>query len=328
MEWTRPLGTAARHAFAQAMHAVVTAGGARPIGALERASLEAIGRHLLEFEVDPNDGAYAASLPADLAATLPDPALRATLMRVLMCLPLVGGTVDPRAVAVVEEAARQLDADQRPLDLLRYARDGRHRRFLARIVRNAAVDFWGKGGRPGLAGWLQIGEQALVPGRIRRQRVAARYQALEQRRPGSLGAAIYQFYRGNGWALPGEPGGMPEWFVVHECTHILTGYPPTTPQGEMLTAVFTGGAKRRNPMDWVMVPLMQWHLGANVASIKATEVHVGLLAPDAFFRSWRRGIDSRISLMDDPWSWWDVIDVPVEELRERYNIRPLPPALH
>jgi hypothetical protein len=38
-------------------------------------------------------------------------------------------------------------------------------------------------------------------------------------------------------------------------------------------------------------------------------------------------MESKISLMDDVWSWWEVIEHPVQALRERYGITPLEAGL-
>ena len=169
---------------------------------------------------------------------------------------------------------------------------------------------------------MKIAEQGFFIGRFSRARVAERYRSLARLPKGTLGRTIFDFYNDNDYRLPGEKGGMPEHFILHECTHILSGY-GTDPVGEMNVAVFTAGAKKRNVMDWVFVPLLQWHLGASVGSFTIDVSHKGLLDPPKFFESWARGMDMNISLMDDPWSWWDVIETDIEELRAEYNITPI-----
>jgi hypothetical protein len=55
---------------------------------------------------------------------------------------------------------------------------------------------------------------------------------------------LYDFYRDNDFALPGEPRGYPEKFVTHECYHLLSGY-GLSPAEEMLVAAFTGADSGR-----------------------------------------------------------------------------------
>jgi hypothetical protein len=173
---------------------------------------------------------------------------------------------------------------------------------------------------------MQVAEQGLFAGKIANPRMADRYRALRHLPAETLGGSLFRFYESHDFRLPGEKGGMPEQFVIHECTHILSGYGPS-PHGEMLTAVFNAGAKRRNPMDWVLVALMQWHVGAPVASFSKKDAFSKLLQPDAFFNAWRRGMEMSVSLMDDKWSFWDVTEAPVDRLREEYTIPSLDPAL-
>jgi hypothetical protein len=324
MELVKPASAHEAQTLLQIMLAVVTDEGARPMGTLERLSVEAIARHVLGFEADV--ATCTPHIPDDLEQTLSDPALRQWAVRMLIPLTLVEGRVVPSAVAVVKKIAARLDAAQEDVALLDYPLQGRYRRYMWRITRNAVSDFWSKGGPTNVRGWFGAAEQSILAGMRTNARLSARYRDLKKLPPSSLGSQLYHFYAKHGWAMPGEKGGMPEHFVVHECTHILSGYGPTD-HGEMLTAVFTAGAKKRHAMEWVLVALLQWHHGAAVASISKKHAHTGLLNPAAFFNAWRRGMESNISLMDDVWSWWDVIEHPVDDLRERYGISPLETAL-
>lgn len=324
MELVKPASPTQQQALLQLMLAVVTAEGTRPMSELERLSVLAIARHVFGFEPDPAN--CPATIPGDLETQLDDPALRQCLVRMLIPLPLVEGRVDAAGIAIVERIAARLDAAQDEVALLDYPLRRHHRRYMWRITRHAVSDFWSKGGPTDLRGWFGAAEQSILAGVRTNPAMAARYRDLKKLPAASLGAQLHDFYVSNGWGMPGEKGGMPEHFVVHECTHILSGYGPTD-HGEMLTAIFTAGAKKRHAMEWVLVSLLQWHHGAAVASISKKHAYSGLLQPGPFFNALRRGMESRISLMDDVWSWWDVIEQPVEALREKYGIKPLDAAL-
>lgn len=318
----RPHVTAATsQAMASAMAAMVTDWGTRAPSPIERESVAAIGRFVLQSEIDL---ASCDPVPSPaLAASLGDPAQRLFALRLCMILCLVGDALRRDQVARLERLAAILETPAAAeIGALHLALARRYKWLLLQVTRRAASDYWAKGGKPGIKDWLEVAEQAFFVGRFSRPKLAQRYRALARKPEGTLGRSIHDFYDSHDYRLPGEKGGMPEQFILHECTHILSGY-DTDPVGEMLVTVFTAGGKKRNVMDWVFVSLLQWHLGASVGSFTVDCSHRGLLQPEPFFHSWARGMNMNISLMDDAWSWWDVIDVPVDELRHRYNIAPI-----
>jgi phage tail protein X len=282
MELVQPHSPLQEQALLQIMLAVVSAEGTRQMDPIERLSVEAIARHVLGFE--PDLAACSLQIPEDLEISLPDPATRQWAVRMLMPLTLVQGRVEASAVKVVEKIATRLGAAEDDVALLNYPLRGHHRRFMWRITRNAVSDFWSKGGPTDFRGWFGAAEQSILAGVRTNARMAARYRDLKKLPASTLGSQLYQFYETNGWGMPGEKGAMPEHFVVHECTHILSGYGPTD-HGEMLTAIFTAGAKKRHAMEWVLVSLLQWHHGAAVASISKKHAYSGLLQPEPFFNA-------------------------------------------
>ena len=318
----RPRFTASSvQAMSSAMASVVTEWGTRLPTPIERECVAAIGQYVLDSDVDLEACDCVPS--SALAAALPDPAERLFALRLCMILCMVGDTLRREQVALLERLAAILETPAAAeLGALHLALARRYKWLLLQVTRRAASDYWAKGGRPGIRDWIEVAEQGFFAGRIARPRIASKYQALGGKPAGTLGREIHDFYASHDYRLPGEKGGMPEQFILHECTHILSGY-DTDPVGEMLVTVFTAGGKKRNVMDWVFVSLLQWHLGASVGSFTIDCSHRGLLQPGAFFHAWIRGMDMHLSLMDDPWSWWDVIDVPVEALRERYGIAPM-----
>ncbi len=314
----------AQRVCSQIMLATITEEGRRPPLPLEMLSVQAIAEQIFDYEFLANSADPV--LPDTLEVLAASPGQRELLVGLLMCLALVSGEARTEVVTVIDRVAAQLQVSLPQRDLLRFALRRQPRRFLWRITCNAAIDYWAKGGHPSLRDWAQIARQAFIPQLLTSRQIAKRYQDLERFPRESLGRAVYDFYRSHEWALPGEPKGMPEQFIVHECTHVLTGY-GTDPHSEMLTAVFTAGAKRRNAIDWFLLPLMQWHLKEPVASLSRRDAYRGLLQPQKYFHAMRRGMDSRISLMDDHWSFWENAHHSVAALCERYNICPADPAL-
>lgn len=57
--------------------------------------------------------------------------------------------------------------------------------------------------------------------------LAARWAALEHCGDGSLGRAVWEFYRARGFSFPGEPGSAPPLLAQHDFVHILADYGST-----------------------------------------------------------------------------------------------------
>src|SRR5690606_26195519 len=53
--------------------------------------------------------------------------------------------------------------------------------------------------------------------------IAARYRALSDAPPGSLGRGYVDFLRKNQFSFPGEKGSPPEIIAFHDLTHVLSG---------------------------------------------------------------------------------------------------------
>ena len=58
-------------------------------------------------------------------------------------------------------------------------------------------------------------------------RLAARWEALGDLPDGSLGAAVFRFYRARGFVFPGLPGSAPPLLAQHDWVHVLADYGTT-----------------------------------------------------------------------------------------------------
>jgi hypothetical protein len=71
--------------------------------------------------------------------------------------------------------------------------------------------------------------------------LAARWQRFEDLPAGSLGRSVWEMYDGRGFALPGTPGGPPEYLAQHDFVHVLADY-GTNLKGELEVFAFIGRA--------------------------------------------------------------------------------------
>ncbi|MGH7258756.1 MAG: hypothetical protein ACREIM_10295, partial [Nitrospiraceae bacterium] len=181
-------------------------------------------------------------------------------------------------------------------------------------VRDKIKEVWKE---EGLRGLLKIVGRML--GQYENRELAGRYQALEYCSADSLGRAYWEYSRKNGFALPGETNGAPEFVVVHDCTHVLSGY-GTDPEGEVQVACFSAGFRRRDAFLFIFFVLLQFHAGIRMTPI--TKARTKSFNPEKALIALQRGAAMNVDLTDG-WDYWPVMNEPVEELRRRYNILPL-----
>lgn len=305
-------------AIVQAMHAVATAEGALELLPVERDSIDAIQRHLLHR--DPPLDPAAPELPADLADRIDEPVMRRETVRILAMLPAIDKRVLPEKVRVVETAAARLGVEDQGLVMLRQAVNGQFRRMAFGLMMRSVAHYWSPTGKARLRDWLDMlrigtpeipGLYSLLPDRS----LLVKYRGLGERPAGTLGHGLFWFYRDRGFPMPGEPKSFPEGWSKHEAYHVISEY-ETSDQGEMLNAAFSGGNTEILCMDLLLLTLLQFQAGIPVMPGPCLTDE---LRPDAFFRAVARGIATNVDLLDG-WDLWTVVDLPLEELRRRYNV--------
>jgi hypothetical protein len=146
--------------------------------------------------------------------------------------------------------------------------------------------------------------------------LADRYRRLGLLPDATLGRQYWIHMRENGFALPGEIGGAPEFAVQHDITHVLTGY-ATDPRGEMQIAAFTAGMKKADPFTFCFFPLLQFHLGVQIQPVVAPAA--GNFEPEKFARAHARGARMQIDLTDG-WDHWPSMTRPIDDVRRELGI--------
>jgi hypothetical protein len=307
------------HAGLRALKTVAESDG--PLNAGEAALLTA-AQHAFggQFDLDALD----PITPEALAGLVQDRQIRWQLTGGLIVMTMADGDVEDAEVGVVEAFASALDVDELAVRNLRRVADGHRRTARLSILRHqwaprklkqlAARD--GKG-----VYWKAL--LALL-NRNRDPALAARYEALADCPPGSLGRGYYDFITQNGISFPGQPGSPPEVIVFHDMTHVLAGY-GTTPSDEILAAAFSAGYSHHDHLNWLMFVLLQFQLGIQTAP--GVEPEYDMLEPARLIAAVRRGAAMKIDL-NAAWEYWPVINEPLDTLRARYNILPESAFLH
>ncbi len=301
------------HSGLRAIKSVALADG--ELSPVERAMMISVQEIFgTEYDIDALD----AIEPDALAEAIPDPQLRTQLTSGLVIMSLIDEVADDREANKVAEFAAALGVQNREVKNLRQLADGHTRLARFDIVRR----FWAVARvrerirDEGLhVLWQSI--QA-VRNQYNNPEMAARYRALGELEPGTLGHEYYQYIIKNEFSFPGEIGAGPETITYHDMAHVLGEY-DTTPEDEILVASFTAGFREQNPFAMVMFVLCQFHLGLPIGPGVPTST--GLFRPAAVIKAIQRGAAMNIDLSSG-WEYWDVIEEPAAALRERYNIAP------
>jgi len=307
----------------RAMKTVASAGGT--IGTAARALMESAKQFVLRIDADID--ALPPIDPAAFAAGFPGSDLRRQFVNGMLVIALADGIPSPAGTAAVEAFAEAIGVDAPELkhlrrlaeqDMLLFRLDFLRRGHIANIMR----DQLDQKGILGLARGV-LGMRGVIEDKD----LAATYRAWERLKPDSLGHAMFQYYRRNGFGLPGERGGFPEAGIYHDFSHVLGDYDTDMP-GEIEVASFTAGYKERRPFYVMLFAVLLFSTGVNVRPT-AGSTRIGLLGEPGvaarMFAALERGSHVGVDL-SDKWDYWPFVELPLAEARQRLAIPAKVPA--
>jgi len=282
---------------------------------LEQRWLESVQRFGLGAGVDID--ALEPITGEQLAAIIPPGEYRERALRGALLIALIDTEASKEEQLVIDDFATALEVDRAPLrdferiiagrlGLLRF--DIMRRAFIGKRIKQHVQ-------AKGLRGLAQIIKSAAG---FESSVVAERYRALEGYPKDSLGYGYWEFIRGNEFALPGEKDGAPEPIVFHDCVHVLGGYGISAAE-VVLVVSFQSGFQNYDPFFSLLFAVSQFHLGIQISPV--AEGAKFNATPEGLMSAFMRGTQCNRDLSDD-WDPWDDFAVPVEELRQRYNIVP------
>jgi hypothetical protein len=297
-----------------AVRAVVAPTGAWPDGA--RGLVDAV-LWKTEHHLDP--AAIAPATLVETAAAILEPALRVQLVRLAIVATLLDGRPALATTERIEALAAALDVRTPELVDLRLLAEGR----IFRLRRHLVPRLWVFSiirAHARAHGWWSVIRMFAVMLRLAvDRRVQARFLALDQLPPGSLGPALLAFWRNAGFGLPGERGAPPWLVCYHDISHVLAGY-GTDPRSEVQAGCFQGGYQRSDGFPLVLFVLCQFHLGIRMTPIARGEV--GMVDPFRALDAVCRGAGMTRDLTDGTWDPWAHMAEDVEVLRSRYHLAP------
>lgn len=283
-----------------------------------RQMVEAAAAIMFDAPRDPEEGPVDPVPPDRLHKALGNrPDLAAHAVELVAVAALADGRVEADRLRWVLGYADVLGVREAWTGVLADVAEGRTEKAMTSMVRSNAATF------PGLAGTDGMPEMLCYTGRSDAdKRLLERFEGLEGYTRGTFGHAFWVHFRRHGFRFPGQEGAFNGAFAVpHDGLHVLTGY-DTSMQGELLVSTFTGEMHGVEALSAHLLPVIfEWHIGVEVNGIGAQQ---GALDPWKFLFAWRRGNATAVDVLDAGWSFFDVADRPLEQVRGRYGIPELP----
>lgn len=251
-----------------------------------------------------------------VAQALPSLDERRRLLRHQVLMALADARLGAPELELVEAFARGLGVRHPSVTTLRTFARGRTRTLALQLFRRSFITsimrtIWRT---EGLRGVLRILEASA---RIRNRTQAARYQALEELPPGTLGRVMFEHCRANAFALPGERKGTPEILLFHDLGHALTTH-GTDGRGEVQMAGFEAGfMKGDDAYSITLFGMYAFGMGAQILPdfpTRAGDFHV-----PSFLAAYAEGESLTVDLRY--WDPWPSMACPVSEVRTALGLR-------
>ena len=247
---------------------------------------------------------------------------RGRLVQLAVVMTMVDGEVQPEPVAAVTALAEALGVEDGALEVLPHL-VAKHafrtrvlvmRRIMRKMLRDARRS-------EGMAGVYKIFSALWGFGYDRAS--AKRFDGLQRYPAGSLGRALWDHCRSNGFKLPGERGGIPARLIFHDVGHLLSGY-STKPEGEIQQAAFQAGFVRVDGFAFLFFGIIQFHLGIKITPVAAAEV--GYFDVEKVMTALARGAACKHDLADN-WDFWSAAARPLSQVRSELDVSPPPPVV-
>ncbi len=301
-----------------AMRDVAAAGAG--LGPADEAALMGAATHVLGLATYAGEAEAIPVSPPSLACALATAGLRRYACELIAVMAFVDGAIDPLKIRRALTYAQALGVDDDYVHELAEAALGHIAGLAAEMNRNNMRSI------AGIDPDADVAAQFLPYDTAPDAALAARFDALAALPFESFGHAFYDHYRQNGYAFPGEAGGLTIHFAIpHDSAHLLSGY-STSPEGEILVSTFTAAMHRAEGMSGHILPVIfTYHLGVYVNAVAGAKAVP--LAGEKFWRAWERGRSTPIDTFGPDWDFWSLVETPIAALREDYRVPVLEPEL-
>ncbi|KAF3885430.1 MULTISPECIES: hypothetical protein [Nostocales] len=257
--------------------------------------------------------------PKQIAEIIADSQKRKRLLQMAMVMAMVDGEIKPHQQKILRSLAEAFCIDEQGLRNLYKAANGHKLLVRVDMMRRLTGKFvatadW----QEGVTGIKKTISPLFFNGGEDFE-MAWRYRQLGLLPKGTLGRAYWEHCVQRHFSFPGENAGIPERMVFHDFGHVLSGY-DTDPLGEIQQGAFQAGFIREDGFVFLLFALLHFHLGIQMTPVADT--CVGLFDISLVILALQRGAACKVDFSNN-WNFWEVVEVPVGDLRDRYGIPPV-----
>lgn len=311
LQWNEPQAVT----LLSSLKTVATLQGQQEMHPLAKEMMQAIQDHLLKQQWSIEDLPIIRPdlLGRELIGQHQDLALQ-----FLILMPYLSMQVEKAEVDLVQQFAQSCINQPHTLKSLKQVHAGQLRRLLLDYSVRSLGEFL-----PG--GWWQKFKSVVgaVHQYLGDPKVACQYQALADLPAGTLGKALYQYYRDRNFPLPGEQESFSDILVPHDLIHLLSGI-DTSPVGEIVVAGFEAGMSGSQfGFELLLEVVLDFHLGLHFTTLGILEPSQDNFVPSLVIQAFVQGTALRQDLFSPYWPFWDLLDQPITAIRRQYNIQTL-----
>ena len=303
--------------------------GTSGLGQPQRAVLAALKK--IPFQTDSvqtDSDLYSAERksPSSLKAHTRTSEEAQQLVRLMLVVSLADGPPSAEQITMIQNTARELDVQEPAIGVMRLLAENRMLRFRIGFMRRSHLrNYFANTYR--LAGGARAVAKGILVfrGVLQDLTLAARFRALGDLPDDTLGRQFHDHCVDASLPFPGEKGGFPVGAVYHDFTHVLSGY-DTSPAGEMKAAAFQAGYTRGHWDFFTLLFALVIHTaGVNLAPFPMPRLPGRIGQPNLaveVLHALARGTASNQDL-GDGWDFWDVVEQPIDNVRQQLGIRPI-----
>lgn len=155
----------------------------------------------------------------------------------------------------------------------------------------------------GIKSYLKAGLQP------NKEAITQLHRNLENPVLGSLAEALKKYYQQESVEVPGTDASLfpADYIIVHDLHHVLLGV-DTSQKGELAVIAFESGMIQKTEFPILLIEQIEIFVGDLFNEIKSHEL----------MKYWNIG--TKASTLVDDWQWWNDLALPLEKVREKYNI--------
>jgi len=282
--------------------------------------LEAIFSRLFDFHED------FRTLPAatidEVAAAFVDAEQRREIVDLMLICELCLHEIPQELSSSIDRWAAHLEVNSIDLTVARELAQGAQARAQFDLYRNG---FWGACTDidPAFAALVEEnGARAFAQTITADPIESARWAALEQCPPRSLGRSVWEFYRQHNFVYPGVVGGVSAAESQHDWVHVLADY-GATPMGEVEVGAFRMAATNDPGAALTFIAGQLAFYQGGIMPSALTGLHDDHIVetpggPDRVADAIRRGGECKLDVYH-PFDFFAVASEPLDELRQHWN---------